>query len=190
MSFLNHFDKKYSKKLAKRAKTFRSIFEILEQRNRHYYLIIEMGCARMKDNYVGDGMSTILFDEFVNFYNGQVLSVDINEDRCKFARKITSDKTIVTCEDSVKFLWELDPAFDIDLLYLDSFYINRNNPHPSMFHHMKEFCAIIGKLNKETLVIVDDHFDEKVGKGAYISDFMKNLGYERFIDDYQIGWVL
>lgn len=190
MSFLKHYDKKYAGMLANRAKTFRKIFEILEQRNKDFYLIVETGCVRTKNNFVGDGMSTVLFDEFVNFYSGLVLSVDINEKHCKFARSLVSKKTEIFCDDSVKFLWGLEPTTSIDLLYLDSFDINTSDPHPSMLHHMKEFCAAVRKLNKGTLIVVDDYFNEKSGKGVYIADFMKNLGYERFINDYQIGWVL
>lgn len=187
--FLDHFDKIYFGKLDKRAKTFRKLFELLEEKNKDYYLIVETGCSRAKNNYSGDGMSTILFDEFVNFYTGKVISVDINEVNCKFARSLVSNKTEIFCDDSVKFLWGLDPQTDVDLLYLDSFDINFNKPHPSMLHHMKELCAIIGKLKKGVIIAVDDNIG-KSGKGSYITDFMENLGYKKAIDEYQISWIL
>lgn len=190
MSFLKHFDNTYSKKLHERAHTFRKIFEILENKHKEFYYIIETGCTRRENNFVGDGMSTVLFDSFVNYYDGLVESVDIDKKHCNLANNITSEKTKVTCNDSVKFLWDLVPKFNIDLLYLDSFDIELNKPHPSMLHHMKEFCAVINKLNKGTLIVIDDHFNEESGKGVYISNFMKNLGHKRFIDGYQIGWIL
>jgi hypothetical protein len=173
----------------KRAKTFRKLFELLEEKNKDYYLILETGCSRAKNAYSGDGMSTVLFDEFVNFYDGQVISVDISEVNCNLARSLVSDKTKIFCDDSIKFLWGLNPPTDIDLLYLDSFDINFNKPHPAMLHHLKELCAIAGKLKKGTIIAVDDNI-EKSGKGGYIVDFMENLGYKKVIDGYQIGWVL
>ncbi len=58
-----------------------------------------------------------------------------------------------------------------------------------MLHHMKELCAIIGKLSKGTIIAVDDN-TAKSGKGGYIADFMKDLGYKKVIDEYQIAWIL
>jgi len=187
--FLDHFDKTYFGKLNKRVKTFRKLFELLEEKNKDSYLIVETGCSRSKNNYNSDGMSTVLFDEFVNFHDGKVISVDINETHCNIARSLVSNKTEIFCNDSVKFLWGLNPPTDIDLLYLDSFDINFNKPHPSMLHHIKELCAIIGRLKKGAIIAIDDNI-EKSGKGGYISDFMENLGYKKVIDEYQIAWVL
>ena len=83
----------------------------------------------------------------------------------------------------------LNPSTNIDLLYLDSFDINFNKPHPSMLHHIKELCAIIGRLEKGAIIVVDDNI-EKSGKGGYVADFMENLGYKKIIDEYQIAWIL
>lgn len=190
MSFLEKFDKEFAPKLAIRAKTFRKVFEELEKKNKDFYLIIETGCARTVDGFVGDGMSTVLFDAFVNFYDGLVVSVDINKEHCMIAKDITSNKTTIYHSDSVEFLSNYRPIDVIDLLYLDSFDINFNAPKPSAEHHMNEFNAILPKLDFGTLVVVDDHKSDKAGKGMYIAKYMKNLGYERFIDDYQIGWIL
>lgn len=190
MSFLEHLDKKFSKKLARRAKTFRRIFELLEKKNQDYYLIVETGCARVANNFAGDGMSTVLFDEFVNYHDGRVVSVDINKSHCLTAQSLTSNKTKVYCEDSISFLWKYNPPVPVDLLYLDSFDINFNKPHPAMLHHLKEFCAISKRLKESTLVVVDDNESKKSGKGAYIAELLDQVGYKRFIDDYQIGWIL
>jgi len=187
--FLDYFDKIYFGKLNKRAETFRKLFELLEEKNKYYYLIVETGCSRSKNNYSGDGMSTVLFDKFVNFHDGKVISVDINEVNCNFARSLVSNQTEIFCDDSVKFLWGLNPSTNIDLLYLDSFDINFNKPHPSMLHHIKELCAIIGRLEKGAIIVVDDN-TEKSGKGGYVADFMENLGYKKIIDEYQIAWIL
>ena len=190
MSFLEKYDKKFASKLAIRSKTFRKIFKEIEKKNKKSYLIVETGCIRTTDGYAGDGMSTILFDEFVNFHDGKVVSVDTNEEHCILAQSMTSDKTTVHCSDSIDFLSNYTLSNKIDLLYLDSFDIDFNNPHKSAQHHMNEFNAIENKLEKGTIIIVDDHKNDQSGKGMYIAKHMKNIGYERFIDDYQIGWIL
>ena len=187
--FLKYFDDNYTSKLGKRTKTFRKVFELLEEKNKDSYFIIETGCARIKDNYNGDGMSTILFDKFINFYNGNVVSIDINQGHCNFAKSLVSDKTNVVCSDSVKFLWKFNSKVTIDLVYLDSLDIDFNNAHPSMLHHLNELCAVISKLSKGSMIVVDDNLS-KSGKGGYIAKFMSCLGYKKFIDDYQIGWIL
>ncbi len=191
MSFLKDvFDKEFSAKLKKRSKTFRKAFELLEEKGKDSYLIVETGCARHPNNWGGDGMSTVVWDAFINYYDGKVISVDKSKASCENARKLVSSKTEVFCGDSVNFLWYFEPLSDIDLLYLDSFGLNQQKPHQSSLHHMKELCAAIGKLKKGTIIMIDDHINEKVGKGAYVSNFMEYLGYERVIDGYQIGWVL
>ena len=189
MSFLDKFDKEFAPKLARRAKTFRRMFDELENRIDDYPYIIETGCARSTNGWAGDGMSTLLFDAFVNYYNGNVVSVDIDKKACDNANKLTSDKTVVHCMDSVKFLWKNDHTRSVNLLYLDSFDINFNKPHQSAMHHMKEFTAILPWLDPGTIIAVDDQ-NGKVGKGMYIAEFLEGLGYKRFIDDYQIGWIL
>lgn len=191
MSFLTDvFDKEFYVKLKKRRKTFRKAFELLEEKGKDSYLIVETGCARHPNNWGGDGMSTVVWDAFVNYYDGKVISVDKAKSACENARKLISYKTEVFCSDSVCFLWKFEPPADIDLLYLDSYGLNQQKPHPSSLHHIKELCAVISKLKEGTIIMIDDHINEKVGKGAYVSNFMEHLGYKRVIDGYQIGWVL
>jgi hypothetical protein len=65
-----------------------------------------------------------------------------------------------------------------------------------MLHHVKELCAAIDKLQKGSIVVVDDHNafpdipDAKIGKGNYVKEFMDNIGATLLFEDYQIGWVL
>jgi hypothetical protein len=183
---------KYSSRLGKRSETFKAIFDYLESLKQDYYIILETGCCRIADNYAGDGMSTILFDDFVNFYDGHVYSFDITQQHVDLAKASVSSKTSITCADSVKSLFDLskDTNFPkIDLCYLDSFDIDFANPHPSSMHHVKEFMAIQPKLKTGTLVAIDDHA-HGVGKGMYIEEYMKEIGIQPFFHDYQIGWII
>lgn len=180
-----------------RAVSFGLIFDLLDKKEDKDFLIVETGCMRADHGTLAfgdDGASTYIFDNFVNYYNGEVLSVDINCESVKHAQSLVSDKTKVHCSDSVKFLYNLKPSRKIDLLYLDSFDIIKNNPHPSQLHHLKELCAVIDKLSTGTIICVDDNnpffTTPKVGKGEYVKDFMLDIGLEPIHDDYQIVWIL
>ncbi len=184
--FLNKFIEDYQYLLNKRFVTFYQIFDYLESLDKDYYSIVETGCVRDVNNYSGDGCSTLLFDRYLNHRNGILRSVDINLETINNAKNFVSDKVILNCEDSVKYLYSL--KLDIDLLYLDSFDLNWNNPHPSAFHHIKELLAISSNLKNGTLIVVDDNANN-TGKGQYLADYMANIGKTTLFNDYQIGWV-
>lgn len=162
--------------------------------------IIETGCMRPGYTMDGDGSSTKLFDEFINFYGGNLLSIDITPDHAKFAAANTSDKTEVICEDSVKTLWGLSSR-RLNMLYLDSYDVDFNNPILSNLHHMKEMIAVSKLLRNGTIVAIDDcRFYEGdhripagtpasiVGKGVFVQDFMKDIGASLIFDGYQKVW--
>tara|TARA_B100000131_G_scaffold318971_1_gene363905 strand:- start:2451 stop:3092 length:642 start_codon:yes stop_codon:yes gene_type:complete len=209
MSFVELFRKEYYRKLLSphgsnpirnRADPFLKVFELLEDRKlsgQDYFHIVETGTSRLDHGYMcfgDDGCATHIFDKFVNFYDGEVLSVDIKQENCDFSNSITSPKTRVTCSDSVKFLWSLPENYKIDFLYLDSYDIERENPHPSQLHHVKELCAAMKNLKKDTIIVVDDHdgffTGGKIGKGTYVKQFMSDIDAELLFEGYQIGWIL
>ena len=206
MKFSQIFKEQYYNKLLtpnqgnpirNRADSFLKIFEFLESKNKEFYTIIETGCMRAAFGdlcFGDDGCSTYLFDKFINHYDGEVLSVDISEDNCEHARKMVSKKTKITSSDSVKFLWNLNIKKNIDFVYLDSFDVEINDPLPSQLHHLKELCSLINKLNKGTLIVIDDHdaffTNGKIGKSQYVNKFMEDIGAEKYFEGYQIGWIL
>ena len=218
MNYSKRFSSKFFARLLKpegqnpirdRATSFEIIFNLLDKKeNKSNYLIVETGCMRGDHTPVSspyalgdDGASTYIFDDFINFYDGEVLSVDSKQDNVDYAIKFTSDRTSVYCRDSVPFLWELPEKTKIDFLYLDSFDLDPNNPVPSQLHHVKELCACMKNLKKGTIIAVDDHlntpeFDQyrstlvQGGKARFVEDFMKNIGAELLHDGYQIVWRL
>ena len=207
MTYSKRFSSKFFSRLLKpahpdnpirdRATSFEIVFEHLDQKKVKNYTIVETGCMRADHGQLAmgdDGASTYIFDDFINYYDGQVVSVDICQANVDHANSMTSDRTTVHCQDSVDFLWNL-PKKQIDFLYLDSYDIVRENPHPSQLHHMKEMCAVIDKLGKGSIVCVDDHDafftgDGKIAKGSYVKDFMDDIGYEPIHEGYQIVWVM
>ena len=207
MSYSKRFSSKFFTKMLQpahpanpirdRANSFQLIFELLDQKEDKNFFIVETGCMRADHGQLAfgdDGASTYIFDDFINFYDGEFYSVDIKQDNVDHAQKMVSDKTRVVCSDSVKFLWSLPKEKKIDFLYLDSYDVRRDNPHPSQLHHVKEMCAAIDKLQKGSIICIDDHdayfTGGKIGKGTYVKDFMDDIGAECIHEDYQIVWVM
>jgi hypothetical protein len=213
MTYSKRFSSKFFAKLLQpegrnpqrdRASSLSIVFELLDEKEDKNFLIVETGCMRADHGQLAlgdDGASTYIFDDFINYYDGEVLSVDINQDNVNHATAMTSDKTKVTCSDSVKYLWSLPEEKKIDFLYLDSFDFEPNDPIPSQEHHLKELCAVMKNLKKGTIVCVDDHlntpnFDQyraslaRGGKAAFIEHFMDDIGAELLHDGYQILWRL
>ena len=154
--------------------------------------IIETGCVR-QDGWI-DGRATVLFDRFVQICGGRVISVDNDGAKCRYARTQVSGQTTIFDDDSVSFLFRYareHPA-SVDLLYLDSYDVDWNDPHPSAMHHFKELCAAMPALKPGSLVVVDDHMDAdgRIGKSKYIVPFMYNIAARKFIEGYQIGWIM
>lgn len=161
-----------------------------------YPLIVETGVSRQEDNYDGDGMSTLIWDAAANKHQGTVQCVDINPANCKFAKDRTSDKTMVYCGDSVKFLAYKEQEYEklnrkIDLLYLDSYDLDIDNWHPSAQHHIYELLAIKGALKPGTLICVDDNLlinNIHIGKGTYVAEWMERAGKQMIYQGYQWIW--
>ena len=188
--FLDIFDVEYGPKLGKREETFRLVFEVLEKKKKDFYVIVETGCIRKQNNWEGDGYSTVLFDRFVNVYDGIVYSVDINDEHCQLARYFASDKSTVVTGDSVRFLWELELEHKIDLLYLDSYDISSEDVHDSALHHFMELQAARNNLASDSLIVADDCDRTDYGKGRYIKQFMDHVENEAVIEGCQLGWFL
>ena len=126
-------------------------------------IIVETGCLRIKDNFSGDGQSTLLFDKYAQFRNknSKVYTVDIDPNATKTCSEIVSENVSIKTGDSVKYLNDLTENFikkdvNVSLFYLDSFDLNWKSPEQSSQHHLKELVSIKKILKKETLVVVDD----------------------------------
>jgi hypothetical protein len=190
--FLQHFESRYKQKLGKRFPTFFKTFEHLLSLKKAFYTIVETGTARRADAYDAEGMSTLLFDEFLNFegIDGNLISIDIDPNNVSFSASKTSSKTQVVCGNSIQVLYELVSSLDegLDLLYLDAMDLDWGSPHPSSLHHLKEFCSALPLLREKTIIVVDDN-ERGIGKGSYIHSYMNDIQQQPFFNEYQIGWV-
>ncbi len=208
--FWSFFDGEVAPRLALRANTFRKMFEHLDRLDTPIN-IIETGCARFKDDWT-DGQSTMLFDKYIHHHaaESKLYSVDINKAATDYARTFIGPKTILTTDDSVKYLAKLTADFlangrTADLVYLDAHDLDWHYWYPSAAHHLMELCAVSRILRKDTLVVVDDcaHSASFVrtnnninfitppiigGKGRLVAEFAARIGAKVEFSEYQAGW--
>ena len=192
-SFLPVYLEKYAARLGVRRDGFLSMFSLLEAaRPQGDFRIVETGSMRVPGNWEGDGQSTVLFDHFVTFHGGELLTVDLSPECGDLIAQACSAQVLFTCEDSVRYLHKLSNAGDqrIDLLYLDSFDLDVNQPMPSAFHHVKELLAIWPVLRPGALIVVDDNPADSIGKGFLVENFLDHIGVPKVFDGYQKVWQL
>lgn len=188
-SFLRIYDQVFAPLLAGRAGTFRLMLQTLLSRPGPYE-IIETGTTRESGDLASNGQSTLLFDLLVNCFGGRVVTIDIDPTNTRYCRGRTSERTTLICSDSVRALRALPQVAQADLLYLDSYDFDGNNPHPSCMHHMKELAAVWGRTKPSCLLAIDDCFGPEHGKHAYVARFLKSLGVGPHFAGYQTGWLL
>ena len=140
----NEFFESIKNKLGIRQTSFTKIFQYLDNIEGPIN-IVETGCLRIKDNFKGDGQSTLLFDKYTQYREerSKVYTVDINPRATKVCKSIVSDNVEIYTGDSVKYLAELMPKLKkqnekISLFYLDSFDVDWQSSDRSAAHHLKE----------------------------------------------------
>lgn len=212
--FWGWFEREAAGRLGIRAPTFRAIFTRLDQVQGPLTLV-ETGCARSRDNWWGDGLSTLLFDRYLARRDdgSTCVSVDISPEAVANARQLVGRHVRVVQDDSVHFLSGLAEQMGaegrtIDLLYLDSFDLDKRYWHPSAIHHLKELTAVIRCLRSDSLVAVDDcpctadfipdatedgpmflEVPTVGGKGRLIAEYAKAVGARLEFAQYQAGWT-
>ena len=109
--FYNFFDK-ISSELGIRQHSFAKIFNYLDKLPEPI-IIVETGCLRKKDNFFGDGQSTLLFDKYTQFRgNGsKVYTVDIDPEATKICSEVVSKNVSITTADSIGYLNNLTNKF-------------------------------------------------------------------------------
>ena len=194
--FITKYDSEYAGRLDRRADGFRTIFGLLEARPQRNYQILETGCVRGVDNWIGDGQSTVLFNSFLNFYDGLLISVDLSPDAIAVARRITSKKSHFVCSDSIRFLRDLNKlagnGLKLDLVYLNSFDVDFDNAEPSAFHHIEELLSL-GAASKGAILAIDDNLlvnGTWVGKGALVDKYLSDIGIQAIYRGYQFVWQI
>jgi hypothetical protein len=184
--------------------TFRELFRNISKINKKDLIILESGIASAGTN------STYLFNEYVRKYGGRFWSVDINRDLVLKNIGNMCPATTLICNDSVSFFdnWvQNNKDKQADIIYLDSYDLDFNNPTPSGQHGLKEYKALLPVCKKDTLLLIDDtplnpywlpfrndlYIDILInynsghkmpGKGMYVLDENKNA--DILLHNYQV----
>ena len=132
-----------------------------------------------------DGIFGLFLGYATSKTNGQMLSVDINEDRIKkneilFKENIPELNHSTHQGDSVKFLENLEII--PNLIHLDSWDLDLKNPFPSALHGWREFVAIESKMPSGSIIIVDDNYIN----GTWVDWYYPNGITERITIEYPL----
>jgi hypothetical protein len=103
--------------------------------------------------------STRLFDTYVRVYGGRLWSVDIRPEPGDALRAEVGPATTLVCDDSVAFLrrWvDEHPGESPDLVYLDSWDVDWDDPGPCAEHCLREVQAIEPAMRAGGLLLIDD----------------------------------
>jgi predicted O-methyltransferase YrrM len=166
-----------------RDKSFRMAAEYAIAHN--FRTFIETGCYRGID---ADGQSTVILALLAasSVEAGMFLSHDIDPEHIKMARLKCAQKGLdpaFACGDSVAMLSKL--VFTVDFAYLDSYDFDANNHLPSQRHQLAEVGAILGKMAKPGLILLDDCDLPHGGKAGMSGPFLEERGWKCVYSAYQ-----
>ena len=168
-------------RLGKRHEAFAAIAELLPE-GCH---IIETGTVRHIDNWEGDGQSTIVWDTLATNLGGTVTTIDIDPIGAELVAELELQATTAIVGNSLDVIPTL--TGHADLLYLDSFDVDFENPLPAAAHHLSELMAALNLLAPGSLVAVDDNQDDQ-GKGSEVAWFLAEHGAVEIVRGYVRVW--
>lgn len=200
-SFLSRYDAQYAPLLDVRAGGFRVMFDLLEKRCRllgRPALVVETGSMRAIGNWAGDGQSTFLFKAFSEHWPSEIHTVDLDPEAAQVVRQACGETVHAHTGDSVAFLYKMaeqpDPP-QIDLLYLDSYDFDPQDPFPSAMHHVKELITARPCLGEGSIIAIDDNFihpdpadGRVIGKGYLCAEWFAHLGIPLVHRGHQFVW--
>ncbi|MBA2729052.1 MAG: class I SAM-dependent methyltransferase [Parachlamydiaceae bacterium] len=168
--------------------TFEKVLTLMKERN--VKTIVETGTTRgvlLQDIFAGDGGGTILFSEYALRNDARVYSVDILQEAFENAAHFLTPYEgfiFTVCDDSVNFIKNFNST--IDMLYLDSYDFDINDPSPSQVHHLNEIIAAYPLLTSRSIVMIDDCGLPWGGKGALAIQYLQEQGWKTLIQAYQV----
>tara|TARA_A100000164_G_scaffold199922_1_gene177489 strand:+ start:295 stop:861 length:567 start_codon:yes stop_codon:yes gene_type:complete len=171
------FLKKYNHTKNIRFESFQ--FALLEAKERKLKTLVETGCSRGKMKFFflskinwKDGMSTMIFSDYVKHMNGSLTTCDIEKKNINNAKKFVKENISYVnfiVDDSLNFLSSFDKK--IDFLYLDSL---DGQFEEASEHQLNEIKIAKDKLNANSLVLLDD----KGSKTNLSIDYMLKNGFK------------
>lgn len=132
--------------------------KLFQNSNPHSLNIFETGSSA---NWGAN--SSLLFDAYVKIFGGKFVTVDLRNTANKYLNNRFSKFSKSYVDDSINFIKNTNQDFlkRLDVVYLDSYDLDINDPYPSMEHGLKEFLEIDKYISKDCLVAVDDTPNEE-----------------------------
>ena len=196
------FEKYYFHGSNSRYWTFQMSLNLLLQREKKDFVIVETGCQRMADD-LGAGMSTSIFGEFCQRYGGKLYTVDLFPQHLKVCQECTQQwkNSIEYIEsDSIKWLKE-SKGIKASLLYLDSLdypiaedgsrSLDATAEKAAQEHCLNEFLTAKrnGFLTDQTILMADDNQLPGGGKPKLLKTFLLKEGWICLFDHQQSLWI-
>lgn len=145
----------------------------------------QSGCIRAEEDWSGAGFSDVLFGTHLRAIGGRLISVDLNETNCAFARTWTYGLPVsVVCSDSLAFLRSYSGE-RFSVAYLDS--MDADVPGHAE-HCLEEAKAVLPHLREDAAILIDDttfHHGRLHGKGSLAVPYLLENGWRLEYSGYQ-----
>lgn len=150
-------------------------------------LIVETGCYHEDSQ----GASTYWMAKLAKDTGGLLRSVDLNPEHVRFAQDVLREADLlnnatIQCADSLEWLSSI--SGHIDLLYLDAFDYDANNPDLLGIYNVAELGACLGKMAEHSVILLDDWNwgREKWRKPILGHQLLRYRGWKLVNEDYQL----
>lgn len=164
----------------------------IKNNNIYNPIIIEIGTQREFNN-TGDGSSTTFFSWFVNTYNGEFYSIDIESDYIENGRIELKNKGLLTnrvhliCDDGMRFIEKFNKK--INLLYLDGWDYRGTDYEKKLSEekHLECFMKSEKLLTDNSLILIDDVINQDTfeGKGHLLIPYLIKNNYNIILKEWQ-----
>lgn len=145
---------------------------------------VETGCYR---GCHFDGQSTLIWAKLAQATGGHVTSIDVSQDSISRAIDLIGEEMrpyvsfMLMCSLSGLKLVE----GPIDILYLDSFDHDPNNPEPCQQHQLAEAQIAIPKMAERSIILLDDCCFTTGGKAKLSHPFIVDCKWKIVAQEYQ-----
>jgi len=135
-----------------------------------------------------DGQSTLIWANIAEITGGHVTAIDISPDSIRNAGELLlargkQDYVTLIQDDSLKALE--DAPDGIEILYLDSYDHDPNNPGPCQEHQLKEAEICLPKMAERSVILLDDCIFETGGKSGMSHPYLISHGWRLVTSQYQ-----
>ena len=133
-----------------------------------------------------DGQSTLIWAKIAQHTGGHVTGIDISSDSIDRTITLLGDyNRFVTLilRDSLEALQEVHAP--IDVLYLDSYDHDPENPDPCQQHQLAEARIAIPKMAEKSIILLDDCEFSTGGKAKLSDPYIREAGYTLVASEYQ-----